>query len=490
MTLETSLTLGTSNPPFATSVFTLELNGSGTVALNGATVSASGAGETLENNGNTISGAGTIGDGSGKLTLDNNAGAIDAQGGTLTIDTGSTVTNAGTLEANGGTLKILDAVTGAGSATVTGGGTLELGSTDAEAASFSGSSGTIALDRQDLHDFTGTISGFASGETIDLKALTFAVTEAYQWTENQGGTGGTLTVTSGNASESVTLAGSYVTNDFALTTDAGSGTDVVAGPGPVSVSVAGNLAVQEGQTLLAQTTLTGGAITYEWQSSADGGQSWTAIASAPNSSSYTLQESDETHDIRVVAVAPSETAISIATSAVLDAAPTITTPTIAGTAEEGDTLTASASSGQSDNPVTYQWEENSGPNGSFVAITNATGSTYQVQESDEGFQIEVVATATNDNGVTISATSLATSAVLDAAPTVTTPTIAGTAEEGDTLTAVGQFGSVRQSGHLSVGRELRSERRVRCHRQCDRLDLSGPGERRGLPDRSRRYRHQ
>ena len=120
--------------------------------------------------------------------------------------------------------------------------------------------------------------------------------------------------------------------------------------------------------------------------------------------------------------------------------PTVTTPTIAGTAEEGDTLTASASSGQSDNAVTYQWEENSGPNGAFVAIANATGATYQVQESDEGFQIEVVATATNDNGVTISATSLATSAVLDAAPTVTTPTIAGTAEEGDTLTASASSG--------------------------------------------------
>ena len=39
----------------------------------------------------------------------------------------------------------------------------------------------------------------------------------------------------------------------------------------------------------------------------------------------------------------------------LDAAPTITTPTITGTAQEGATLTASASSGQSDNPVTYAW---------------------------------------------------------------------------------------------------------------------------------------
>ena len=40
---------------------------------------------------------------------------------------------------------------------------------------------------------------------------------------------------------------------------------------------------------------------------------------------------------------------SAATAAVLDAAPTVTTPVITGTAQEGQTLTASASAGQSDN---------------------------------------------------------------------------------------------------------------------------------------------
>ena len=115
-------------------------------------------------------------------------------------------------------------------------------------------------------------------------------------------------------------------------------------------------------------------------------------------------------------------AISAATSAVLDAAPTVTTPTITGAAQEGQTLTASASSGQGDNPVSYAWYS------SADGYTNpiGTGATYQVKEADEGLTIEVKATATNDNGVTASATSAATSAVLDAAPTVTTPTISGT----------------------------------------------------------------
>ena len=54
--------------------------------------------------------------------------------------------------------------------------------------------------------------------------------------------------------------------------------------------------------------------------------------------------------------------------------------------------------------------------------------------------IEVKATATNDNGITISATSAATGAVSDAAPTITTPTISGTVQEGQTLTAAASAG--------------------------------------------------
>ena len=69
-----------------------------------------------------------------------------------------------------------------------------------------------------------------------------------------------------------------------------------------------------------------------------------------------------------------------------------------------------------------------------------TGSTYLVTESDEGFTIEVKATATNDNGVTISATSAATAEVLDAAPTITSPVISGTVQEGQTLTAAATAG--------------------------------------------------
>src|SRR5207237_360586 len=131
---------------------------------------------------------------------------------------------------------------------------------------------------------------------------------------------------------------------------------------------------------------------------------------------YTPTEADEGGTLSVTATyTDSEGNVANATgspaSAVVDQAPTLTAVSIDSLAPvEGDTLTALGSvAGESDDPVTYQWKS------SADGYTNVigTGSTYQVQEGDGGAQIEVVATATNDNGVTISQTSKATAAVLD-----------------------------------------------------------------------------
>src|SRR5205807_1619318 len=178
---------------------------------------------------------------------------------------------------------------------------------------------------------------------------------------------------------------------------------------------------------------------YQWQSSSDGGNTWTPVGSG---ATYLVQESDESNLIRVRATATDSegdaaSAFSAATATVLDAAPTITTPTITGTAQEGETLTASASAGQADNPVTYQWF--SSADNYTTAI--ASGATYVVKDGDEARTIEVRATATNDYPTRRSSElSAATATVLDAAPTITTPTITGTAQEGETLTASASAG--------------------------------------------------
>ena len=106
---------------------------------------------------------------------------------------------------------------------------------------------------------------------------------------------------------------------------------------------------------------------------------------------------------------------------------------ISGTAQEGQTLTATAAvANDSDATVTYQWQANHGSG--FVNIASATGLSYVVQEADEGATLRIVATSTDSDGSGTTATSAATAAVTDIAPTLT-PVISGTAQEGQTLTA-------------------------------------------------------
>src|SRR6202035_1700102 len=229
------------------------------------------------------------------------------------------------------------------------------------------------------------------------------------------------------------------TNDNGTTVSATStATAAVLDAAPTVTTPTISGTAQESQTLTASASSgqSDNAVTYAWYSSADNYTNPIGTAA-----SYQVKEADEGFKIEVVATTTNDngttvSATSTATAAVLDAAPTVTTPTISGTAQESQTLTASASSGQSDNAVTYAWYS------SADNYTNpiGTAASYQVKETDEGFKIEVVATTTNDNGTTVSATSTATAAVLDAAPTVTTPTISGTAQESQTLTASASSG--------------------------------------------------
>jgi hypothetical protein len=111
-------------------------------------------------------------------------------------------------------------------------------------------------------------------------------------------------------------------------------------------------------------------------------------------------------------------------------APTVTTPNITGSAQEGQTLQTSASAGAGDT-LSYQWYS------SADGFTNpiGAGADYVVQQGDEGHQIEVVATATNADDVSTSATSAPTLAVSDIAPTLSV-SVSGKAQDGATLNAV------------------------------------------------------
>lgn len=158
---------------------------------------------------------------------------------------------------------------------------------------------------------------------------------------------------------------------------------------------------QEGQTLTANPTNVTSVTGYQWQSSNNGGTSWTNISSATNST-YLVQEADETNLLRVELTWSGGTSPqdSDATSAVIDISPTLTTPVISapgGVLRVGQTLTATAAiANDSDATVSYQWQINHGSG--FVNITGATSLSYVVQQADVLAALRIVATSTDTDG--------------------------------------------------------------------------------------------
>ena len=104
-------------------------------------------------------------------------------------------------------------------------------------------------------------------------------------------------------------------------------------------------------------------------------------------------------------------------------------PTISGTAQVGQTLTAASGTWNSDVTATYTyaWQSCDAQGNTCAAISGATATTYAVQTADLAKTLRVVVTATNPSGST-SATSAQTAAVTAVAttPPPTTPPIVKT----------------------------------------------------------------
>ena len=118
-------------------------------------------------------------------------------------------------------------------------------------------------------------------------------------------------------------------------------------------------------------------------------------------------------------------------------------PTISGTAQVGETLTADTSSiadpdGLTNALYSYQWIANNGT--SDTDITGATDSTHTLVAADEGKTVKVRVSFTDDADNEETLTSAATAATAAPAPEENSPatgepTKGGTAQVGETLTA-------------------------------------------------------
>lgn len=116
-----------------------------------------------------------------------------------------------------------------------------------------------------------------------------------------------------------------------------------------------------------------------------------------------------------------------------------TPPSISGTPQQGQTLTASPGSWGGTQPIsyTYQWLRCNSSGASCAAIKGATGTSYVATSADVGSTLRVRVKATNSAG---SSTAKSAQTTVVQAPSskpanTSPPTISGTAQAGQTLTA-------------------------------------------------------
>ena len=308
-----------------------------------------------------------------------------------------------------------------------------------------------------------TISGTAQvGETLTANTSDIAdddglsdVQYEYQWLADDadisGATNATYTLTDSEESKAISVRVSFTDDAGNNETLTSAATGAVAAepqtnsPATGAVTISGT--VQVGETLTANTSGIADAdglsnVQYEYQWLADD----TEIAGATGLA-YTLADTDEGKAITVQVsftddADNEETLTSAATAAVASAStpntPATGAPTITGTVQVGETLTANTSGiadadGLGDVQYEYQWLADD------AEIAGATSLTYTLADTDEGKAIKVKVSFTDDAGNAESRTSGATDAVAAEptpnSPATGAPTISGTAQVGETLTA-------------------------------------------------------
>lgn len=170
---------------------------------------------------------------------------------------------------------------------------------------------------------------------------------------------------------------------------------------------------QVGQVLLrGQGSWTGSAplslTSVQWQRCDAAALSCTTVATVAR---YTVQAADTGYELRVRITVGNGVGSTTAVSPLSDpvggaaaAMPPVNTspPTISGTQQDGQTLTASPGS-WTGSPTTYayQWERCDSSGGNCAAIAGATSTGYAAQTSDVGQTLRVSVTASNSSGAAV-----------------------------------------------------------------------------------------
>ncbi|HEX3805851.1 MAG TPA: hypothetical protein VHV52_03630, partial [Gaiellaceae bacterium] len=160
--------------------------------------------------------------------------------------------------------------------------------------------------------------------------------------------------------------------------------------------------------------------TTQWERCDSNGLNCVAIANSAGTTFYTpaALDADGSHTLRFEETATNAQGSSIAVSGpseiVVSLTPTnVVLPTITGTLQSGQTLSAGNGTWDSSSPTsfTYRWQRCAA---TCSAIPGATASTYTLTASDVGTTLDAVVSATNTGGGT-SATSAQTGTIAVAA---------------------------------------------------------------------------
>ena len=218
----------------------------------------------------------------------------------------------------------------------------------------------------------------------------------------------------------------------------GSAGTIGLGFGGANVTTTGKLALGTWATVELHVITAGTSSTIEVK--LNGAQVYaTTTASLGTAGVQTIQVGNDTA-AQAFTLAADDIDVEGAGSATPSAPANVTLPTISGTAQAGQTLTASTGTWAGTQPITYtyQWQRCDSAGATCAAIANATAGTYAATATDVGKTLRVVVAAKNSVGTT-NATSNATVVVQGAStpPSNTAlPTITGSAQQGQTLTAV------------------------------------------------------
>jgi RHS repeat-associated protein len=200
-----------------------------------------------------------------------------------------------------------------------------------------------------------------------------------------------------------------------------------------------------GETLSASNGVwTGSAplsFNYQWERCSG---TCANIAGA-TSSTYAVQTADQGSALLVSVTAANAAGSASATSAQTATVPTGPTapvnsvlPSVSGTAEANQTLTATGGTWTGATPIAlaFQWQLSTNGGSSWSAIAGATSKTFVVPTTDVGDEVRVEVTATNGVGST-PADSTATAAIVSGTGPSNTqiPSLAGSFTVGETLTA-------------------------------------------------------